>query len=131
MVVTTAGVWTFYFSCLFSPALFWGADRLRRRRSARRRAAPSRSAAPGLPRPSPSLETLVADLHRLERTFREIEAGDAPAKWQRLRAVSLAYDDVLAECCLALGLPVAQERPLSALQRLYAESELAMAGLTW
>ncbi|MBA2694678.1 MAG: hypothetical protein H0U62_02240, partial [Actinobacteria bacterium] len=79
----------------------------------------------------PSLERLVADLRRLEADLRRIESSDLPAKMQRLQAVSLAYDDVLCECCLALGLPEPAQRPFRGVDRLHAELELARHGLTW
>lgn len=85
----------------------------------------------GMPRDQPSLQRLVADLQRLEQEYRRLERSDAPAKVQRMRAVSLAYDDVLGESCIALDLPLPTERPLSAFNRLEAEMELARHGLMW
>lgn len=79
----------------------------------------------------PTLERLVADLRRLESDYRRIECSDLPAKSQRLRAVSLAYDDTLRACCLALELPEPEPAPLSALAPLRTEAELAQHGLTW
>lgn len=121
--------------CCLSPVLFWGFDRLRAQRAMRRhawrRGAPASDLSARLTRDRPSLETLVADLQRLELQYQRINATNPPAKMQRLRAVSLAYDDVLGECCSALGLPPPLERPLSAAQRLITESELALRGLTW
>jgi hypothetical protein len=92
---------------------------------------PAASAAPGLPRDHPSLQQLVADLQRLEDEYRRIEHSDLPAKVHRLQAVSMAYDDVLCECCSALGLPPPAERPLRSIDRLEAQVELARHGLTW
>jgi hypothetical protein len=77
------------------------------------------------------LHRLVDDLHRLEHEYIRIERSDSPAKAARLRAVNLAYDDTLRECCLALGLPEPSERPLSGLLRLQTEAELAQHGLVW
>ncbi|MCE0485282.1 hypothetical protein [Ornithinimicrobium sediminis] len=122
--------------CLLSPVIMWGGDKVmqaRRSRRPTRAARPGDSAqrVPGLPRERPSLERLVADLHRLEREYRRVECSEPPAKAQRLRAISLAYDDVLCECCLALGLPPPPQRPLSGVDRIQAECELARHGLTW
>lgn len=77
------------------------------------------------------LKRLVADLGRLEREYVKIERSDPPAKAARLRAVSLAYDDTLRDCCRVLGLPPPAERPLSGLARLQTEAELAQRGLVW
>lgn len=79
----------------------------------------------------PTLERLVNDLRRLESDYRRIERSDLPAKAVRLRAVSLAYDDTLRACCLALELPEPEPAPLSSLARLRTEAELAQHGLTW
>lgn len=79
----------------------------------------------------PTLERLVDDLRRLESEYRRIERSDLPAKSVRLRAVSLAYDDTLRACCLALELPEPEPAPLSSLARLRTEAELAQHGLTW
>jgi hypothetical protein len=117
--------------CLFSPLILWGADKVWEGRKARRYAQAVRCRPPGLPRDRPSLEQLVADLRRLEEEYRKVEGSNPPAKVQRLRAISMAYDDVLCECCLALGLPPPEERPLSGVDRLQAECELARHGLTW
>lgn len=86
---------------------------------------------PRLTRDRPTLERLVADLQRLEEQFRRIDNSDMPAKMQRLQAVSLAYDDVLCECCLALGLPEPGQRPFRGADRMHTELELARHGLTW
>lgn len=120
-----------YLLCLVSPLLFWVSDRWRARRAASRCLTPVPGAAQGISRDRPALESLVADLQRLEQQYQRIDADNPPAKMQRLTAVSLAYDDVLGECCSALGLPPPTERPLSSGQRLLTESELALRGLTW
>ncbi len=77
------------------------------------------------------LPRLVDDLRRLEQEYLRIERSNSPAKAARLRALNLAYDDTLRECCLALGLPEPGERPLSGLTRLQTEAELAQHGLVW
>jgi hypothetical protein len=98
------------------------------RRAARSRRAlrPGQAASTGR-----DLPRLVEDLHRLEHEYIRIERSNSPAKAARLRAVNLAYDDTLRECCLALGLPEPGERPLSGLARLQTEAELAQHGLVW
>jgi len=89
------------------------------------------SGLPMLTRDQPSLERLVGDLARLERDFRRIEATNPPHKMQRLQMVSLAYDDVLCECCRTLGLPEPTTRPLAPVDRIQTQCELARHGLTW
>lgn len=126
---------TFWSLCLLSPVIYWGlrrgGRRLRVRCRTRRRWVADPGPPPRLTRDRPPLERLVADLHRLEEDFRRIERTNPPAKMLRLQAVSLAYDDVLCECCLALGLPEPADRPLRGVDRLQAECELARHGLTW
>jgi hypothetical protein len=77
------------------------------------------------------IERLVSDLHRLKLDYARIEASDLPRRVVRLRGVSLAYDDALCACCLALGVPVVGRPPLSPLQRLELEASLAQRGLSW
>lgn len=77
------------------------------------------------------LERLTGDLRRLERDYRRIESSDAPMRARRLQAVRMAYDDTLATCCRAVGVPVVATRPLSALHRLETEAALAQRGVTW
>lgn len=121
------GLWTL---CLLSPLLFWGFDRMQAR-ARRRRLRPTRQVRPSIGRDPPEVQVLLVDLARLETQFRRIDADNPPAKMHRLHAVNLAYDDVLCECCVAVGLPPPVERPLSGQQRLVTESELALRGLTW
>jgi hypothetical protein len=83
------------------------------------------------PAPARTLQRLVDDLRRLEHEYIRVERSDSPAKAARLRALNLAYDDTLRECCLALGLPEPGERPLSGLVRLQTEAELVQHGLMW
>ncbi len=115
-----------YLACCVVPAaVFWLCDRLMRHPPRLRR----RSDEP-VPQ-GPSLQRLVADLQRLETEYRRIERSDLPAKARRLQAVSLAYDDTLRCCCLALGLPTPQPAPLRPIDRLAVEADLAQHGLTW
>lgn len=77
------------------------------------------------------IERLSADLRRLGVALQEIERSDQPAKVARLRATSLAYDDVLVAACRALEVEVPAAPPLRPVDRLAAEAELARHGLTW
>lgn len=77
------------------------------------------------------LQHRVADLGRLERRYREVERSVGPGRAERLRAVALAYDEALRDCCLALGLPGPGLPPLGAVARLEAEALLAQHGLSW
>ncbi len=126
---------TFWSLCLLSPVIYWALRRARRRLRSwyrtRNRWVVTPGPPPRLTRDRPSLERLVADLQRLEEQFRRIDCSNPPAKMERLQAVSLAYDDVLCECCLALGLPEPGQRPFSGVDRVQAECELARHGLTW
>ena len=77
------------------------------------------------------IERLVSDLHRLKLDYARIEASDLPRRVVRLHGVSLAYDDALCACCVALEVPVVGRPPLTTLQRLELEASLAQRGLTW
>ncbi len=118
--------------CLTSPVIVWIYRRVRIR-AGRRSVTVTQSSdfVPPMPRRGQSVERLVADLTRLERDFRRLDASDAPNKMMRLRALSLAYDDVLCECCTALGLPAPQSRPLDSVDRMQTECDLVRHGLTW
>jgi hypothetical protein len=88
----------------------------------------SRSGAVPAHRP---LERLVADLRRLERDHARTARSDATGRAGRLRAIALAYDETLQECCRAVGLTAPSRPPLSAVGRLETEMALAAAGVTW
>lgn len=86
------------------------------------------------PRPSaagPPIERLVSDLRRLEREYSRIECSDLPRRVVRLQGVSLAYDDTLCACAVALEIPAPGRPPLDAIQRLQIEATLAQRGLVW
>ena len=85
----------------------------------------------GVQRELRSLDQLVADLRRIDAEYRRTEASDVPARGARLRALALAYDDVLRACCRLLGLPEPPTAPLRALDRLETEAALAQRGLSW
>ena len=77
------------------------------------------------------LERLVADLRRLEEDYVRVQHSDEPHRAKRLRAIGLAYDDILRECCRAVGLPEPSTPPLSAVSRLQTEAALAQCGVRW
>lgn len=122
----------FYLTLCAAPAVaFMGLDRVVRWLSTADRVSLRPAPAVETPRSfGPPLQRIVSDLQRLEGEYIRVELSDAPAKAFRLRAVSLAYDDTLVEACRALELPP-PERPLSAVDRVQAQAELARAGLTW
>ena len=96
---------------------------------------PRRGQAPVQPVPGPpvgaSLDELVDELGRLERTYRRLESTPLPASDPRLREVALAYDATLRRCCDALDLPRPGPPPLQGLDRLEVEATLAQHGLSW
>jgi len=109
---------------LVPTAAFYGARRGLERFCAPRR---SRSASPALPQ----VDRYVRQLRRLGAEYARIEASALPGKASRLRTVSLAYDDLLRDCCAALGLPEPGRPPLPPSSRLLAEAALAQRGVTW
>ncbi len=76
------------------------------------------------------LGRLTADLRRLRLELDALSRSNEPLRATRLRAVGLAYDDVLCACCLALELP-AGPPPLDGLARIEAEATLAKSGINW
>ncbi len=78
----------------------------------------------------PAIERLVTRLRRLEDDYRRTSGSDLPGRVARLRSIALAYDDVLAACCRAVGLPEPAV-PLSGVSRLETEAALAQHGVTW
>ena len=117
-----------YMAIVVAPAAIFVAVKAVRWSRKRRLRRPRLAVAPSAGR---QLHRLVDDLHRIEGQYILVERSDTPAKAARLRALNLAYDDTLRECCLALGLPEPGERPLSGLLRLQTEAELAQRGLVW
>lgn len=109
---------------LVPTAAFYGARRGLERLSAPRRVHRPAPAAPHIDR-------YVHHLRRLEAEYARIEASALPGKASRLRTVSLAYDDILRDCCAALGLPEPGRPPLPPASRLLAEASLAQRGVTW
>jgi hypothetical protein len=107
-------------------AAFWGA----RVGVERLILGPGRRATTPTPAQRP-LERLVADLRRLEQDYRRIKSSDEPHRAKRLRAVALAYDDTLGDCCRAVGLPEPSRPPLSDISRLETEAALAKCGVHW
>lgn len=85
------------------------------------------------PAPAPrDIARLSSDLTRLYAELDVLRASKAAARVHRLRATTLAYDDVLESCCTALqvdqGLP---PREWSSVERLEVEATLEDAGLRW
>lgn len=84
------------------------------------------------PKPDPAvvLPRIGDDLRRLSAEHRWLMKADVPGRALRLKAVELAYDDVLLQAgeVLEIELPVP---PLVPATRLEAEMELATHGFTW
>ncbi|MDQ1629250.1 MAG: hypothetical protein QOI54_2994 [Actinomycetota bacterium] len=79
----------------------------------------------------PAIECLAADLHRLSLQLSRVERSNEIAKVFRLRATSLAYDDVLLCACRVLDVDTAAQAPLEPVERLQTEAVLAQRGLVW
>lgn len=112
--------------CVAPTALFWGLSRLLKHLG-------SRDGWPNVkaqPRP-PAIADLVADLSRIERESRRLASSTEPAGARRLRALELAYDDVLRRCQIELGLPQSKGSPLSPVERVRTEAALTQHGLHW
>jgi hypothetical protein len=77
------------------------------------------------------VERLAADLHRLAVHIDTIERSQEMHRVARLRAASLAYDDVLLSACRTLEVEVPETTPLHPVERLQTEAALAQAGLVW
>ena len=92
-------------------------DRLRPRRAQRAQVQP--------------VERLAADLHRLAVHLDKVERSDEMHRVARLRAASLAYDDVLRSACRTLEVEVPDSTPLHPVERLQTEAALAQRGLVW
>lgn len=78
-----------------------------------------------------SVERLSADLHRLSVHLEHVECSHEMHRMARLRAASLAYDDVLLSACRTLQIEVPARSPLDPLERLETEAALAQQGLVW
>lgn len=102
---------------------------VRARRRAQRHVVPGPCPTCGGPLP---IERISADLRRLATEIEYLHGAPVPARYSRLLAASIAYDDVLLAACRALDVPVAAQRgPLPPVERLEAEAHLAGAGLRW
>jgi hypothetical protein len=78
----------------------------------------------------PNCDRYRSDLRRLADTYDRLQTGELPARGLRLRAVEMAYDDILRDACVAFEL----ERPpdcLDSITRLQVEADLLTAGLRW
>jgi hypothetical protein len=81
--------------------------------------------------PERSLAELVGDLQRLGREWEALQSSPVPVRPARMRAVVMAYDERLRDCCRVLGLPEPDPPPLDAIARLETEAALAQEGLSW
>jgi hypothetical protein len=78
------------------------------------------------------VERLAADLHRLAVHLDTVERSRELHRVARLRAASLAYDDVLLSACRTLEIDVPDNStPMHAVERLQTEAALAQRGLVW
>lgn len=77
------------------------------------------------------VERLAADLHRLAVHLDTLERSHEMHRMARLRAASLAYDDVLLSACRTLEVEVPDTTPLHPVERLQTEAALAQRGLVW
>jgi hypothetical protein len=77
------------------------------------------------------VERLAADLHRLAVHLDTVERSREMHRVARLRAASLAYDDVLLSACRTLEVEVPDSTPLHPVERLQTEAALAQRGLIW
>ena len=114
-------------ACVAPAALLIAADK-----AVRAWSEPHRSHAPGPAPAARDIARLSTDLTRLYAELDVLRTSQAAARVHRLRATTLAYDDVLESCCTALqvgdGLP---PREWSSIERLEVEATLEGAGLRW
>ncbi len=85
-------------------------------------------------RPPEDVELLLRtlELRRLALEVQKAHATTQPGQYQRVRASTGAYDDVLLECCRAAGVPAPRTRgPLSTDERLVAEMALLAHRIEW
>lgn len=94
-----------------------------------------RRALSGRPQPSSSDVDLLLRTLELRRLAAEVQKAHAtcqPGKYQRVRASTGAYDDVLLECCRAAGVSAPRSRgPLSTDERFEAEAALLSHRVEW
>lgn len=83
--------------------------------------------------PPDRLTRMCADLRRLDAEVERLLGADrrTPALKQRLDAASWAYDRVLRDACVTLGVPAREQVPFEPLDRLLAEAALVAAGVRW
>jgi hypothetical protein len=80
----------------------------------------------------PPLEQICADLHRISREITKVlNDPKLPARYHRLMAASIAYDQALADACRAVGLEPPARAPLDQYRRLQTEAELTTHGVHW
>ncbi len=86
------------------------------------------------PEPDPGVDLLLRtlELRRLSAEVQRAYATTEPGKYQRVRASVGAYDDVLLECCRAVGVdPPAARGPLTTIERFDVESCLLAKNVQW
>ena len=72
------------------------------------------------------------ELGRLATEIEKARGSDQPGKMLKITASVQAYDDVLLTCCRTAGITVSPQRPpLSAAERLDAETALLSHGIEW
>jgi hypothetical protein len=72
------------------------------------------------------------ELGRLATEIEKARASDQPGKMLKITASVTAYDDVLLRCCRTAGLTLLPQRPpLTAAERLDAETALLSHGIEW
>lgn len=92
----------------------------------------SRRAA-GRPRPGPADALLLElELARIAERLQHEYISEQPAKAERIRCWTLAYDRVLIELCESCSMPPPRSvPPLSAAERFTVEHALVGSGRTW
>ncbi len=88
----------------------------------------------GRPESDPAVDLLLRtlELRRLSTEVQRAYATTEPGKYQRVRASVGAYDDVLLECCRAVGVdPPAARGPLTTIERFDVETCLLAKDVQW
>lgn len=70
------------------------------------------------------------ELARLSAELVKVRSSDVQGLATRMRAAAIAYDDALVRCCRSYGIDTASS-PLTASERVAAESALLAAGADW
>ncbi len=88
---------------------------------------------PSAPDPEPMPGVLLElELARVARQLEQVRGSEAQGLALRITACTIAYDDALVACCHSYGIEAPNRpRPLTAGQRLEAESALLSHGVQW